>query len=164
MKKKTIIGVVVIVAVLCSLLVIALNNNLSSAPAKSSYVHIGYTGYTSKTIPLTISGLSYEQKAGEFNTFLQVSIDLKNYGYESFSTNPDYFRVIVDKVRYSVDATTLALIGNWKTVDVLNDGSITGVLIFQVPEYIQDFTLNYESTSLHYNIAWDKTGNITSLD
>ena len=88
-------------------------------------------------------------------TYLVVSLDIENKGYESFSTNSFYFSVIVSNVEY--DTAWVALEDELKTVDLLNGGSTSGKLTFEVPEEVTSTgnQLKYQAWET-YNIKWIK--------
>jgi len=86
-------------------------------------------------------------------TYLVVSLDIENKGYESFSTNSFYFSVIVSNVEY--DTTWVGLEDKLKAVDLLNGGSTSGKLAFEVPKDVSttSYQLKYQAWE-SYNIEW----------
>ncbi len=90
--------------------------------------------------------------------FLEVTMSITNNGYDtSFSTNPLYFSVISDSVKYNSDFATFTL-NKWDTVDLLNGGSYTGTMVFQVPSTASSFTMDCQQLSLtNFNIIWTQT-------
>jgi len=89
--------------------------------------------------------------------FLEVNVTIRNNGYsDSFNTNPYYFNLVADNIKYSNNYDTLRA-GKWNTVDVLNDGTYNGILVFQVPESTTSFTLGYEAFYPTFNIIWTQT-------
>ncbi|XHH10460.1 MAG: DUF4352 domain-containing protein [Candidatus Bathyarchaeia archaeon] len=87
------------------------------------------------------------------NVWLVINMTITNKGYNSFNTNPNYFTVTINNIKYSYDAETFSY-GNWNTVDILDGGSFNGSLVFQVPSSTTTFTLNYERFGVNYNIVY----------
>ena len=86
-------------------------------------------------------------------TFLVVNLEIENRGYDSFSTNPFFFSVVVSNVKYS---TTFTMLDNQlKAVDLLNGGKVVGKLAFEVPEDVPSvgYQIIYQAFK-KYNIEW----------
>ena len=82
---------------------------------------------------------------------------IRNNGYKSnFNTNPSYFNLVADDIKYSYDIATYEL-GKWNTVGVVDGGTYEGILVFQVPQSSTSFTLGYEASYASFNIIWTKT-------
>lgn len=86
-----------------------------------------------------------------------VSLDIKNNGYDSFSTNPFYFSVIVNNVEYDTAWVCVMLEDELKIVDLLDGGRIFGKLAFEVPKEVTStgYQLKYQAWE-EYNIEWIK--------
>jgi len=84
-----------------------------------------------------------------------VSLDVENKGYDSFSTNSFYFSVIVSNVEY--DTAWVTLEDELKLVDLLDGGSTSGKLAFEVPKEVTStgYQLKYQAWET-YNIKWIK--------
>ena len=78
---------------------------------------------------------------------------ISNLGYESFNTNPFYFYVIADSIKYSYDGIIYTL-ECWDTVDIMNGGVYNGTLIFQIPTSASSVSIGYERSFVTYNISW----------
>lgn len=109
--------------------------------------------YSSSTDNILVGSNEYivdQAKSG--NTFLVVDMTITNNGYSEFSTNPFYFSVIVDNVKYNT-AFVYNLENELGTRTILNNGKISGKLAFEVPESVTDFILVYEAFRT-YNIEF----------
>lgn len=90
-------------------------------------------------------------KAKEGMTFLIIDMAIINNGYREFNTNPNYFNIIANNIKYTYDWGQLD--NNLRTLDILDGGKINGALPFEVPEDIINYELKYESWS-DYNIEY----------
>ena len=88
-------------------------------------------------------------------TYLVVSLDIKNNGYDSFSTGHYAFSVVVNNAGYGV--TYVGVEDLLKVVDLLDGGRITGKLAFEVPKEVTSlgYQLKYDAFK-EYNIEWIK--------
>ena len=85
---------------------------------------------------------------------LEVNMTIMNNGYSGFDTSPAYFSVDVNNVQYNVDL--LASLG-WNDVNILNNGTYSGVLFFDVPTVASSVSFSYSAltnTLQSYNIIW----------
>jgi len=85
-------------------------------------------------------------------TFLLVNIAITNYGYEDVFTNPNYFYVEVNNVRYGYDSASFLLKDlSMPILDtnahLADGGQISGYLVFQVPADAKRLTLIYDDGS-----------------
>ena len=164
--RTTIIIAAVIIAMLAgSIAAITLINNPQPPTNQkdNKMIVISYVGYSSKTIPWTTpSGLQVTQRADEFKNLIQLSVTIQNEGYDTFNTNASKFKLIADNIKYDIDPAT-GTYSNWDNVEILNNGTYIGFLIYQIPEYIQDITLSYDNPTQNYNIAWDPIHQLSSL-
>lgn len=126
---------------------------VTPSPTPTGNIAISYSGLTKQSITWEgSSGYSYDEKPNSGRVFLEVTMTVKNNGYVSFNTNPNYFYVTVDQIKYSYDASTF-LLDKWETVDVLDGGTFTGTLVFQIPSTATSFGIGYDAWS-YYNIVW----------
>lgn len=88
-------------------------------------------------------------------TYLVVSLDIENNGYDSFSIAGGYFSAVVNNVAYNV--VYVGLENMLKVVDLLDGGRISGKLAFEVPKEVTSlgYQLKYEGFK-EYNIKWIK--------
>lgn len=79
-----------------------------------------------------------------------------NQGYDSFSTNPLYFYVVVSNVKYSA-AFVMGLENELKVVDLLDGGKAAGEIAFEVLLEVSSvgYQIRYEAFR-EYNIEWVK--------
>lgn len=123
----------------------------------SKNIAISYTITTMQSFPYNIGSYSYTQEADAGKIFVKVSMTIKNNGYSTFNTNPSNFALTTNNVKYTYDANTYSL-NQWETVDVLNDGTYTGTLLYQVPSDSSSITMSCTeidySTFTNYNVIW----------
>jgi len=133
----------------------------TSTTASSRNIVISYNSALLDHIDYTISGYpygyTYSIQPDNGKTFLEINATIQNNGYDKFSTNPFYFAVNASNIEYSYDSSTYTL-GQWDTVDVLNGGTYTGTLLFQIPLSASSspFVLSYDQSFVYYNINWIK--------
>lgn len=128
----------------------------SPTPQPSKNIAISYSYQTVQSIADQSGYITATPDSGK--VFLEVTMTITNNGYDaSFSTNPLYFSVISNSVKYSSDFATFTL-NKWDTVDLLNAGSYTGTMVFQVPSTASSFTMECQQLSLtNFNIIWTQT-------
>jgi hypothetical protein len=165
-NKMKIIGTILIFAIAIVVIIGAisllpnLNNSLSAPtptpkstpkptpkPTPTASIRIYYGFLTSEKI----YGDIIDVEADSGKVFLKVIMTISNDGYVSFNTNPNYFYVTVNNVKYGYDVATFTQ-DDWETVDVLNDGRFSGTLVFQVPSYATSYTLSYQAWETYNNI------------
>ena len=88
----------------------------------------------------TMDQIGEWNKADPCYTYLVVSLDIENNGYESFFTNAYFFSVIVTNVKY--DPACLMLEDELKSVHLLDGGKISGKLEFEVPKEVTSAKLH----------------------
>ena len=86
--------------------------------------------------------------------FLVIQMTIHNKGYDEFSTNLHYFKVIVDNIGYNIAFEEYS-IDAWETVEILDGGNFEGTLIFEVPETSSPLTLDYHRPFKNYDIVWN---------
>jgi len=168
---KVIIGVVaffvflVIVGAIVSMPTNQQNTNTSPTDNTSPSPNATATPLPSTNIAISYSVEQVQYIANEYGAtfpdpgkvFLEVNVTIRNNGYSaSFNTNPYYFNLVADNIKYSYDVATFSL-NKWDTVDVLNNGTYNGILVFQVPQSVTSSTLGYEAFYPTFNIIWTKT-------
>jgi len=118
-----------------------------SPPSPTKQIIIKYSA-------TTMTQIGSWDKADEGYTYLVLDLDIENDGYDSFSTNPFYFCVIVNNVKYD-SAFVFELEDELKLVDLLDGGRVSGKLAFEVPEEVTSlgYQVKYESWE-EYNIKW----------
>ncbi len=121
-----------------------------SSPPSVATITIQYEGVTSNSL-VDKYGLTDTPDAG--NVWLVINMTINNKGYEEFSANPFYFSVVINNIEYSYDLETYSY-GNWNTINILDGGSYTGTLVFQVPSSATSFTLQYERFGETYHIVY----------
>jgi hypothetical protein len=120
--------------------------------AESKNITISYSAETADVVT-TIYGDDIQSDSGR--DFLILNITIDNNGYDSFNTNPYWFKVTVGNIAYRFDYH-LVLMENWMTVDVLDGETFQGTIMFQIPESASSFTLDYESAFNEYKIVWSE--------
>ena len=116
-------------------------------PSPTKQIIIKYSALT--------TGQIGRNEADPGHIYLVLDLDIKNDGYDSFTTNPYYFYVIVNNVKY--DPALLAWpASTLKWVDLLDGGRISGKIVFEVPEdgLSAGYQLGYESYGETYSIKW----------
>jgi len=129
----------------------------------SSPVHPPAPGVseTAKRIVIEYSSTTTQQigewsKAKPGYVYLVLDLHIENQDYDSFSTNPLFFYVVVSNVKYSV-AFVMGLENELGTVDLLDGGKATGRIAFEVPSDVSSagYQIRYEAFR-QYNIEWVK--------
>lgn len=91
------------------------------------------------------------------NVYVEVNMTITNNGYsDSFSTNPLYFNLVTNNIQYTYDTATFSL-AEWNTISILNGGTYSGIMVFQVPSTASSFTMSgqeYTTTFSKFNIIW----------
>jgi outer membrane biosynthesis protein TonB len=115
------------------------------------------------TITIQHKGVTYSALVDKYglidkpdtgNVWLVVNMTITNNGYSSFNTNPNYFSVTINNIKYNYDSETFSY-GYWNTgIDILNGGSYNGALVFQVPSSATSFALAYDRYGMTYNIVY----------
>ena len=88
-------------------------------------------------------------------TYLTLTLDIQNQGYDSFGVKPSLFKVIINSVKYS--SKPIALKGVLEPANLANGGNVKGKITFEVPENVT--TLGYQFVyegSYSYTIEWIK--------
>ena len=128
----------------------------SPTPVPAQNIAITYSMATKESIVwVSSSNYSYIREPDSGKIFLEVNMTIKNNGYDELNTNPNYFYVIVDQVKYNYDGVIYSL-NCWDTVDVLDGGTYTGTLLFQIPESASSSSVGYERSFKTYDIVWTK--------
>ena len=110
----------------------------------------------SATIQNQIGSGDFADKPSPGNVFLVVNMTINNLGYDSFSVNPFYFSLASNNIKYSSSFYSYSLPNNLQSVDILNGGSLTGSLAFEVPSGTATYSMQYEGIFTTYNIQWIK--------
>ena len=153
---------IIILAVLLVLLMgLILPGCVPSTPSSPAGAPTPTVPETAKKIIIRYSSSTMNQ-VGEWNkadpgyTYLVLDLDIENRGYDSFSTNPLNFSVVVNNVKYNVAwVTTENLL---KAVDLLNGGKANGTLAFEVPTEVSSagYQIRYAGFLTEYDIEWIK--------
>ena len=128
-----------------------------STPPATKEMVIRYSSTTTEHLGEWYEYLDeWQDEADPGYIYLVVSLDIENKGYDSFSTNSFYFSVIVSNVEYHT-TWLIALEDKLKLVDLLDGGSTSGKLAFEVPEEVTStgYQLKYQAWET-YNINWIK--------
>jgi len=91
--------------------------------------------------------------------FLSVHMTIKNNGYDSFSTDPSYFYVIVNRISGSVKCSyepRTYTSESWNNTVISNGETFKGRLHFQVPDSWLLLEFEYKATSGNFNVVWYK--------
>lgn len=125
-----------------------------STPSATKEVVIRYSSTTTEHLGEWFEYMEewlYEADPGY--TYLVVSLDIENKGYESFNTGSWNFAAIVSNVEY--DTTWVTLDDRLKVVNLLDGGRISGKLAFEVPKEVTStgYQLKYQAWE-SYNIEW----------
>lgn len=88
------------------------------------------------------------------NVFLIVTMTIENHGYDTINTNPNYFSVITNNIKYDYTSSTYSLEDKLDTADILNGGSMKGSMAFEVPADTNEFKLQYKSYT-DYNVIYN---------
>lgn len=129
------------------------------APSSTPTINIAVS-YSLTTSPYYTwtgaSGNQFKENADTGKTFVQITLTAQNNGYESFNTNPNYFYLTANNIRYTYDTGTYSIDTQtkWATVDVLNGGTFIGTILFEVPNTATDFSIGYDRYFTPYNIVW----------
>jgi hypothetical protein len=127
------------------------------SPVSVKHIAITYSISTKQSITWSgSSGYSYDVQADSGKMFVEVKMTITNNGYDSFNTNPYYFNLVANNVKYDHDANTY-LVDDWDTVDILDGGTSQGTLVFQVPTSESSLSLGYERAFTTYNVVWTQT-------
>lgn len=122
-------------------------------PQSSANVTIQYTWIWGKSLVGTYGTV----EADPGKVFLSVHMTIKNNGYDSFSTDPSYFYVIVngisDSVKCSYESRTYTS-ENWNNTIISNGETFKGRLHFQVPDSWLFLEFEYKATSGNFNVVW----------
>jgi hypothetical protein len=124
----------------------------STAPQSNGNVSISYSGTTVSEIGNGV----WIDTPDEGNIFLIVTLTIQNQGYSSFPVGTSYFVVHLGGIQYH-DAFVTELDEEFPYVEVLDGGSITGKIAFEIPSSAsyQDFVLVYDHDD-SFNIQWNK--------
>ena len=103
-----------------------------------------------------------KQQIGEWSkgkpgyVYLVLDLHIENQGYDSFSTNPLFFYVVVSNVKYSA-AFVMGLESELKVVDLLDGGKTAGEIAFEVPPEVSSAGYQIRCEAFReYNIEWVK--------
>ena len=135
-----------------------------SPPPTTSYSPPPPTTGIGRSIIVTYSGISATQiGTGSFpvkptsgNIFMVVNLTIQNQGYASFSVMDWYFKLNLSNTEYNCENISV-LQNRLSTADVLNGGSLTGQMAFEIPasSAYQNFELDYLGPSIG-TINWIK--------
>jgi|GEM_PF-4570542 len=131
---------------------------VNNSPVQTQSIIISYSSTVENEIKYTIGGYPYTIQPDSGKVFLVVNMTIKNEGYDKFSVNPFYFNAIVNNIQYGYDSNSYYLVNYLESVDVLNNGTLTGSLAFQIPVSDSSSLLNltYNAPFVSYNIIWSK--------
>ena len=112
-------------------------------------IKISYSTRTSNKI-----GSYSEAPAGK--TFLIITMTIENNGYKELNTNPNYFVLLINNIKYTYDSTTYSLEDKLDSVDIMDGGKLTGSVAFAVPTGTTEFQLKYDMEYKDYNIKYQQ--------
>ena len=93
--------------------------------------------------------------------FLVITMNIENRGYKEFNTNPFFFKIIANNVKYDIATESYNLDDKLDTVDLLDAGTLKGSLAFEVPSNIGSYQIQYDGWSdyeIIYKAIWSKGG------
>jgi plastocyanin len=159
--KLKLIGIILMVLV--SVMALGCVESQPSAPTS-----IGNSKVVSQPNPTQIQPqkniiISYSAKKinslGEFieapigKVFLVITMNIENHGYKEFNTNPFFFKVISNNVKYDVSGYSLTIDDKLDSVNLLDGGYIKGSIAFEVPSSIENYQIQYNGWS-NYEIIY----------
>lgn len=148
MSRKILISILLVLllaSVVCMI-------NIKSVKADNN-IAINFSSYTVNQI---YNGFTYDSPNSGY-TYAIVNLTITNNGYDSFDTDPLYFSATTNNIGYNIDFDTYTL-KNWNTESILNGGSFSGALVFQIPVGTTIQSMSYSgftSTYQNYNIVWN---------
>jgi len=91
----------------------------------------------------TYSKLGPYTEAGVGKVYLVTNLQIENHGYDEFYVNPNYVKVEANNVLYDYSWVSLEDIGlpSLDSVTLMDGGSVTGALAFEIPSNTQRYTL-----------------------
>jgi hypothetical protein len=142
-------------------MVVEVSGCVSSTPSPQGQPSTPSASDIAKRVIIEYSSTTTQQigewsKAKPGYVYLVLDLHIENQGYDSFSTNPLFFYVVVSNVKYSV-AFVMGLEDELEVVDVLNRGEVRGKIAFEVPAEVSNtgYQIRYEAFK-EYNIDWVK--------
>jgi hypothetical protein len=95
-------------------------------------------------------------------TYLFITMTIENHGYHSFNVNPYNWAVEINNIRYSHHWVTYDLKDRLSTQDIMDGGSLTGSIAFEIPRNgtnpnNYEYSIIYDETFDDYNINYHKT-------
>ena len=108
--------------------------------------------YSSYTTDIIGDGEFFADEAKSGSTFLILDMTISNNGYDEFSTNSFYWKVLVNNIEYGT-AFVIHLEDELRLVTLRDGGKISGNLAFEVPEDVTDFEMIYDAFR-NYNIEY----------
>jgi hypothetical protein len=110
------------------------------------YVVIRYSG-------MAVDKIGYHTPAPG-NTFLIVTMQIENYGYERFDPHRIYFYVVIGNQQFEYSSATYSLPDELPTSDLLNGLMIKGSIAYEVPANYGTFQLLYAYPYEEYKIQY----------
>lgn len=86
--------------------------------------------------------------------FLVVTFQIQNHANQEFNTNPNYFHVVVNKVKYDFSSDSYSFEDVLTPVSLLKGGSVSGSLAFEVPAGTITYTPVYDQPGTNFQIQW----------
>ncbi len=90
-----------------------------------------------------VNSIGEYSQAATGKVFLVITMNIENHGYKEFSTNPFFFKVISNNVKYDTSGYSFTIDDKLDSVDLLDGGSTKGSLVFEVPSGIGNYQLQY---------------------
>ena len=89
------------------------------------------------------------------NIFIKVYMNITNKGYDEVSTNPNNFHLIYKNIKYDYDWNTPLSSSPLASVDILNNGQVSGSLLFQVPydDKETSFSMDYDGLCSGFQVC-----------
>jgi Domain of unknown function (DUF4352) len=105
----------------------------------------------------TIDSIGEFNKAPAGKTYLIITMDIENRGYDKFSTNPLYWEIDTNKRSYSTSMVSYSLKNRLDSVKLYDGGKITGSIAFEVPAGTKEYNLRYNAPGSSYKIIENPT-------
>lgn len=100
------------------------------------YILIEYSEMVNKTVETNT--------APEGKEYFILKVNIQNYGYEAFDTNPIQWSLTYNNVR-GYHPTIVPIKDSINVLDILDGGSTAGKIVFEIPESgSYTYTINYE--------------------
>jgi len=147
-RKVVLLGIVLLVIMIAVVASAANNPSTISGTSKSPGTSQNKAMKISYTVVNLGDASQWDPSIAPGSAFLVVNMTIHNQGYDTFSVNPFYFKAVVDNVAYSYSTYSYKLGDEGYTrlgvASVLDGGTITGALAFEVPQGYSQVSMQYQ--------------------